>query len=80
MNVTQTVDYFNVFLAPYVKSVEPEKVKEALRLFILNVNQHVDAAFGLDLTVPAFLAAKPAVAPKGKTDGKYGDYTEEAKL
>ncbi|MCW4019368.1 MAG: ArsR family transcriptional regulator [Candidatus Bathyarchaeota archaeon] len=80
VNETQTVDYFNVFLAPYIKNIEPDRVKEHLRLFILNVNQHVDAAFGLDLAVPAFLAAKPAVAPKGKTNGKYGDYTEEAKL
>jgi len=60
--------------------LEPAKVKENLRLFVLNLNRHADAALGLDLQMPSFLANKPAVGPNGKPAGKYSDYTEEAKL
>jgi ribonucleoside-triphosphate reductase (formate) len=77
---TQTVDHFNVFLAPYMKGVEPSKVKENLRLFVLNVNRHADASLGLDLQMPNFLAEKPALGPSGKLVGNYSDYEQEAKL
>jgi ribonucleoside-triphosphate reductase (formate) len=77
---TQTVDHFNVFLAPYMKGLEPAKVKENLRLFVLNVNRHADASLGLDLQTPGFLAEKPALGPSGKLVGNYSDYEQEAKL
>ncbi|MCW4009311.1 MAG: ArsR family transcriptional regulator [Candidatus Bathyarchaeota archaeon] len=80
VNETQTVEYFNVFLAPYVKGLEPDRVKETLRLFIQNVNQHVDASFGLDLCIPRCLADKTAVAPQGGNTANYGSYAEEAKI
>jgi len=35
----QSLDNFNVYLAPFVKGVVPSKVKELLRLFIDNLNQ-----------------------------------------
>ena len=77
---TQTLDYFNVFLAPFIKKGEPERIKEFLRSFILNVNQHIDASIGLELTIPDFVGDRPAVGPSGKTIGKYGDFIEEAQL
>jgi anaerobic ribonucleoside-triphosphate reductase len=77
---TQTCDYFNVFLAPFVKGVDVAAVKEILRLFVLNVNQHSDAALGLELSIPEFVADKAAVGPEGKTCGKYGDFAEESRL
>jgi len=77
---TQTVDYFNVFLAPFAKGVEPTKIKEALRLFIANVNQHADASLGLELTLPDFIADKPALGPSGKYIGKYEDFKEESQI
>ncbi len=80
VNETQTIDYFNVFLAPYVKGLEPTRIKENLRLFILNVNQHADATLGLELNFPCFLADKTAVGPQGKLSSNYGCYAEEAKL
>jgi anaerobic ribonucleoside-triphosphate reductase len=55
-------------------------MKETLRLFILNVNQHTDAALGLELNVPSFLAEKPAIGGQGKPAGKYSDYTEATRL
>ena len=80
VNETQTFDYFNVFLAPYAKGLEPARIKENLRLFIMNVNQHADAALVLDLAVPKFLADKPAIGPQGKTVGTYRDFAEESLL
>jgi ribonucleoside-triphosphate reductase (formate) len=80
VNETQTLDYFNVFLAPYAKGLDAANMKETLRLFILNVNQHADAAIGLELNVPSFLAEKPAVAAQGKPVGKYAEYALETRL
>jgi ribonucleoside-triphosphate reductase len=76
----QTCDYFNVFLAPFIKGVDVERIKENLRLFIMNVNQHADATLGLELAIPKFLANKAAVGPHGKICGKYGDFAEESQL
>ncbi|NWG10576.1 ArsR family transcriptional regulator [Candidatus Bathyarchaeota archaeon] len=76
----QTIDYFNVFLAPFIRGVENARVREALRLFIANVNQHVDASFGLELTIPDFVADKPAFGPLRTHMGKYGDFVEEIQV
>jgi anaerobic ribonucleoside-triphosphate reductase len=76
----QTCDYFNVFLAPFVKGVNVAKIKENLRLFILNVNHHADATLGIELLIPKFVADKAAVGPKGKICGNYGDFAEESQL
>jgi len=80
VNETQTCDYFNVFLAPFAKGVPIEKIKENLRLFILNVNQHVDAALGLELAIPKFVADKSAVGSGGKACGNYSEFAEESRL
>lgn len=77
---TQTLDYFNSFLAPYARNVEHAETKEALRLFIANLNQHANAAIGLELTTPDFLAEKTVIGPQGKKTGRYVDYTEESQL
>jgi anaerobic ribonucleoside-triphosphate reductase len=77
---TQTCDYFNIFLAPFVKGADIATIKENLRLFILNVNQHSDAALGLELSIPKFVVNKAAVGPQGKICGKYGDFAEESQL
>jgi anaerobic ribonucleoside-triphosphate reductase len=79
-NEMQTCDYFNVFLAPFVKGADAATIKEKLRLFILNVNQHADATLGLELSIPKFVANKAAVGPNGKTCGKYADFAEESLL
>jgi ribonucleoside-triphosphate reductase len=77
---TQTIDYFNVFLAPFIKGMDSSEIKEALRLFIANVNQHVSASLGLELTIPDFIADKPAFGPFGKHAGKYADFLEESQI
>jgi len=77
---TQTFNYFNVFLAPFVKGKEEAKIRENLRLFVLNLNQHVDATLALELSVPKTTAEKEVIGPSGRDCGKYGDYTQEVNL
>jgi ribonucleoside-triphosphate reductase len=79
-NHTQTFNYFNVFLAPFVRGNEVEKIKENLRWFIQNLNQHAEATLGLELSIPKFTAEKEAIGPQGKSNGKYGDFTKESQL
>ena len=79
INEMQTCDYFNVFLAPFIRGLDVARIKENLRLFIVNVNQHVDASLGVELSIPKFVADKAAVGPQGKC-GNYGDFAEESRL
>jgi anaerobic ribonucleoside-triphosphate reductase len=79
-NRTQNFNYFNVFLAPYVRGNEVVKIKENLRLFIKSLNQHVDATLGLELAMPTLLAEKEAVGSGGKLNGKYSDFSQESRL
>ncbi|MEM3578274.1 MAG: anaerobic ribonucleoside-triphosphate reductase [Candidatus Bathyarchaeia archaeon] len=77
---SQTIDYFNVFLAPFATGMNPQDVKEALRLFVLNASQVENFSLGLELTIPEFVKEKPAVSPNGKQAGKYGDFAVESQL
>jgi ribonucleoside-triphosphate reductase len=80
VDTAQTVDYFNIFLAPFAKDAQPSEVKEALRLFTASVAQHTRVSLGLELTVPDFLAEKQAVGPEGKHVGTYADFTEKVQF
>lgn len=79
-NGTQTFNYFNISLSPYVRGHDVAHIKESLRLFILNLSQHVDATLAVELAMPKMASEKDAVGPEGKVAGKYGDYTQEAQL
>jgi len=83
----QLLDYFNVFLAPFAKGVEADRIREGLRLFLLNLNQSLSNAgspipvsIGLELAVPSFLREKDAFGLGGRKDGIYGDFVEESLL
>jgi len=81
----QTIDHFNVFLAPYIKNLAADEVKEALRNFIHSLNQFlsyqglpVPVSLGIETNVPDFLLEKEAVEPGGSASGTYADFAEEA--
>jgi len=76
----QIFSCFNTFLAPYIIDVDERAIKEALLLFILNLNQHAQVTLEVDFSVPKVLANKQAVGPKGQFCGKYGDYIKEIRL
>jgi len=80
INGIQTCSYFNVFLAPFIRGIDAARVKENLRIFILNIHHHAETALGLELSIPKFIADKTAIGPEGKTCGKYGDFAEENRL
>jgi ribonucleoside-triphosphate reductase len=81
----QTLDFFNIFLAPFTKDLSEERVRENLRLFIFNLNQplsnksSIGVSLGIELCVPNFLKEKEALGPEGKTIGCYGDFIEESR-
>jgi anaerobic ribonucleoside-triphosphate reductase len=77
---TETVDYFNILMAPFANGRATSMIKESLRLFIASINQHVNASLGLELMTPSFIADKSAIGPSGKYNGKYGDFREESQI
>ena len=79
-NRTQTFNYFNVFLAPYIRGNEMAKIKENLRSFIKNLNQHAETTLGLELSIPKCTGEKEAISSQGKTTGRYGDFVQESQL
>jgi len=82
----QVFSYFNTFLAPYTVGVAEDTIKNALQLFILNINQHAKVTLDIDLSVPKTLTTKTAVKPKDQQHGnnssgnKYGDYEQETRF
>jgi len=80
VNRTQMFNYFNVFLAPFTRGIEVSKIKENLRLFIQNLNQHAESSLGLDLTISKLLSDKEAIGTDVKSNGKYGDFVQESQL
>jgi len=83
----QLIDFFNVFLAPFVRGLPAKRIRKALRLFILDLSQSVcggglpvQVSIGLELIMPSFLADEEAVGPGGEIVGCYGDFVEESLL
>ncbi|MEO2117385.1 MAG: anaerobic ribonucleoside-triphosphate reductase, partial [Methanocaldococcus sp.] len=87
MSGGQSIDEFNVWLAPYVRGLSYDRIKQLMQMFIYEMNQMyvsrggqcVFSSINLELEIPEFLRDKPAVIA-GTTKGTYGDYEEEAKL
>lgn len=76
----QTLEYFNIFLAPFINGLQPSKAKETLRFFLCSISQHMDASLGLELVIPDFIAEKEAIGPSGKIVGNYREFREESQL
>jgi ribonucleoside-triphosphate reductase len=81
----QALDFFNIFLAPFIKGLSDQRIREGLHLFVSNLNQSlsnggsVGASLGLEFLVPDFVKEKEAIGPEGKTVGCYGDFVEESR-
>jgi len=81
----QVFDHINILLAPYIKGVPSQRVQEAVRLFLLQLNWDgfsntlpFRSTIGLDRTAPNILEQSDAIGPNGKKEGRYGDYAREA--
>lgn len=82
----QSIDCFNVWLAPFAKGLGDEEIKQAVQEFIYELNQSYVARGGQvvfsninwELGIPDWLKDVPAIGPGGKVMGVYGDYEEES--
>jgi ribonucleoside-triphosphate reductase len=81
----QGYDYVTTFLAPYVRGLSEREIEQSMQCLIFETNQ-IFAARGGQVpftsisctpTVPNGLTEIPAIGPKGKIVGSYGDYKEE---
>ena len=81
----QSLDNFNIFMAPFFTGMKYEDVKQVAQAFVYEMNMQYVARGGqvvfsnidIELTVPKYLAQKPAIGPKGKVIGTYADYHDE---
>jgi len=81
----QIFDHVNILLAPFIKGAPSQRVQEAVRLFLSQLNWDgfsntlpFRSTIGLDRTAPNILEQSDAIGPNGKKEGKYGDYAPEA--
>jgi len=81
----QTIDFFNVFLAPYARGRKTEETTRAVYSFLSSLrkeaptgNPHAGVSIGVELCIPEFLARQEAVGPNGKLVGRYEEYAHEA--
>src|SRR5207245_12815 len=81
----QVFDHINILLAPFIKGVPNQRVQEAVRLFLSQLNWDsfsntlpFRSTIGLDRTAPNILEQSDAIGPNGKKEGRYGDHAREA--
>jgi ribonucleoside-triphosphate reductase (formate) len=81
----QVFDHINYLLAPFIKGVPNQRVQEAVRLFLSQLNWNgfsntlpFQSTIGLDRTAPNVLEQSDAIGPNGRKEGKYADYGPEA--
>ncbi|MEM2527754.1 MAG: anaerobic ribonucleoside-triphosphate reductase [Candidatus Bathyarchaeia archaeon] len=78
----QGIDLFNIFLAPFIKHLSEEDIREELKHFLSSINLTVPTgvSIGIEVTVPSFLEECRAIGPEGNFVGSYGDYAEESRI
>ena len=82
----QSIDCFNVWLAPFAKGLSDNEIKQSVQEFIYELNQSYVARGGQvvfsnldwEFGIPDWLKNVPAIGPGGKEMGVYGDYEEES--
>ena len=84
----QGYDFFNVYLAPFLKGLPYKRLKQLAQMFIYEMSQMyvarggqtVFSSIALECAVPKIIQDVPAVLPGGKTSDAttYSDYYEEA--
>lgn len=88
MSGGQSMSLWNVFVAPFAAGLPYEKVKQAVQMFIFNLNMAYAArgsqvpftSINLEFSVPSFLEDVPAYGPRGQRVGVYGDFEAEVRM
>jgi len=80
VSLEQGLDFFNVFLAPFVKGLSREEIKEELSLFLssINLTMSTGVSLGLETVIPSFLMESSALGLEGREVGIYGDFVDES--
>lgn len=78
----QSIDFFNVFLAPFITNLTKEEIRENLTHFLSSINFTVptSVSLGIEIAMPDFLAECKALGPGGNFVGVYGDYVDESRV
>ena len=86
----QGLDFFNVWLAPYMQGLKYPQIKQMAQMYIYEMSQMYVARGGqtvfsdidIEYGCPSIVADVPAVLPGGKVKERvtYGDFDEEARL
>ncbi len=84
----QGQDFVNFLVAPYIaeEGLSYGEVKQLAQIMMFEATQDLVARGGqpaftnvnLELTCPEFLEDEPAIGPRGRVVGTYGDFEEEA--
>ena len=81
----QTVEFFNVFLAPYARGRKIDETTRALYGFLSSIRREKPSgsaqagiSFAVELTIPESLGKEEAIGPTGKRWGRYGEFVEES--
>jgi ribonucleoside-triphosphate reductase (formate) len=81
----QTIDFFNIFLAPYARGRKTEETTRALFSFLSSLrrerpigNPQLGVSIAIELSTPDFLAREAAVGPNGRASSNYGELAGEA--
>lgn len=88
MSGGQSMSLWNVFVAPFARGMPYEQVKQAMQMFIFNLNMAYAArgsqvpftSINLEFNVPSFLQDELAYGPRGELVGTYGDFEEETRI
>lgn len=75
----QTLEFFNVFLAPFLRGLDADRARSALKLFILNLSLYPRISINLEFSIPAFLSEKKVLGSQME-HACFGDYGEESLL
>jgi ribonucleoside-triphosphate reductase len=81
----QAIDYFNIFLAPFVRGIKTDRLRETLRFFLFDLNQTLtssgmplDVSLGLEFVVPRHVRGEKAIKYGNKPVEAYADFIDES--
>ena len=85
VSTEQVFDHFNITLAPYVRGLPRQRVQEAIRRFMYDLNWDgfsntipSKVTLGIDYQINGHLQNREAIGPNGKGEGLYADFSREA--
>jgi len=83
----QTLEFFNVFLAPYIGGRRLDDATRALYFFFasmrrdgVSLNLQAGVSIAIELRIPEFLSKEDAIGPGGKIVGHYSDFLDEISI